>query len=74
MTRPTGPALNELEWRIFHHIPHRGSTRVKALVWLTAEHPDTIRRVLRELEQLGYVTHNGGGVWRRVATLGEPRT
>jgi len=65
MTQRLGPALNELEWRVFHEIPRRGSTRVKALVWLTAETPDTVRRVLRELERLGYVTHAGAGNWRR---------
>jgi DeoR/GlpR family transcriptional regulator of sugar metabolism len=65
VTRPVGPALNALEYRIYHEIPRRGSTRVKALVWMTAEHPATIRRVLRELERLGYVTHNGAGNWKR---------
>ena len=65
MTRPAGPALNSLEWAIYHQIPRRGSTRVRALVWLTAEPPDTIRRTLRELERLGYVTHVGAGNWKR---------
>ena len=64
MTRPTGPALNGLEWTIYHQIPRRHGTRVNSLVRLTGEPPDTIRRVLRELERLGYVTH-GAGNWRR---------
>jgi len=64
MTQRLGPALNELEWRVFHEIPRRGSTRVNSLVQLTGEPPDTIRRVLRELERFGYVTH-GAGNWRR---------
>ena len=59
------PALNGLEARIYHHVPHRGTTRVRALVWDTAEHPETVRRTLRQLEQLGVVVHNGAGNWRR---------
>jgi DeoR/GlpR family transcriptional regulator of sugar metabolism len=60
----TGPALNGLEWEVFHHIPHHRGIRVKTLVWTTGKSPDIIRRTLRELEQLGYVTH-AGGTWRR---------
>jgi DNA-binding IclR family transcriptional regulator len=64
MTRQLGPALNGLEWKVYRQVPHDRGIRVKALVWLTAEHPDTVRRTLHELEHLGYVTH-AGGVWRR---------
>jgi len=65
MTRPTGPALNQLEWTVYHHVPQRYGTRVKSLVSLTGEPPDAVRRTLRELERLGYVTHVGAGNWRR---------
>jgi hypothetical protein len=64
VTRQLGPALNGLEWRIYRQVPHHRGVRVKRLVWLTSEHPDAVRRTLRELEALGYVIH-AGGWWRR---------
>jgi len=76
VTHQLGPPLNGLEIQVLHHMHRHKPNRINGIVWSMggSETPQTVRVVLRELEKLGYVTHSGSGVWRRVATLVEPQT
>lgn len=70
MTRTLGPALTALDYRVLHHVPRDRAVRTRQILArldfgvAPKLDPGEVRRILRGLAHLGYVTQ-AGGWWRR---------
>jgi hypothetical protein len=65
VTRELGPGLNSLEESVWHHLPRRHAMRAGQIADEVGEDLDVVVRTLHVLAQLGYVTAQASGWWRR---------